>query len=267
MLRTTLAIFVAVLLGASLGANPPSRAQESASGLSGWGVVLLHGKQGSPANYNILGGPMKAHGAVVVTPLMAYARSRMYDARLAHEDEIIDAALDDLRAGGFTKVALGGYSEGGGHALTYAAEHRRRLDALIIMAPVSHAGQDVSEELQRASRLISEGQGDVRTIFVDSNAARVIPATNFYVTATPKVYVDWHDTVLATAAKAARVPPSVPVLWINALHDFSLTYQRAAASALPKNPRRRYVELDTYHLDVPDEAVSTVLEWFESLGH
>ena len=265
--RTTLSILMLAALGALLGANPAARAQDSDTSLSGWGIVLLHGLQGSPANFNNLAGPLKAHGATVVIPLMAWSRSRMYDATLAHEEAAIDAIIDDLRARGFTKVALGGHSHGGGTALTYAADHRRRLDALIIMAPVAHQGEKTVAEAERAKRLIAEGQGDVPTVFLDGNADRGTETTLYYVTSTPKFYVDWHSAVVnATAAKAALVPPSVPVLWLNGSLDYRLPYQRPAAAALPNNPRSRYVELDTYHLDVPTEGVSTVLDWFASLN-
>ena len=266
--RATLPILMLAMLAALLGANAVARAQDSDTSLSGWGIVLLHGLQGSPANFNNLAGPLKAHGATVVMPLMAFSRSRMYDASLAHEEAAIDTLIDDLRARGFTKVALGGHSHGGGTALTYASHHRRRLDALIIMAPVSsHKGEKITAEVERANRLIAEGQGDVPIVFLDGNADRGTEHTLYYVTSTPKFYIDWHVAVDATAAKAALVPPSVPVLWLNGSLDYRLPYQRVAAAALPNNPRSRYVELDTYHLDVPTEGVSTVLDWFESLNH
>ena len=269
-LRTTLPVLAVALLCALLCPSPQTGAQESPNGLSGWGIVLLHGSQASPGEFGILGGPLKAHGAVVVTPLMAWGRSRMYDAGFAHEAAIIDAALDGLRARGFTKVALGGQSHGGGVALTYAGLRRRRLDALLIMAPgPSDTPPEIVEEGRRATRLISEGQGDVPMVFLDNNAGRTT-TTNFYVTATPKIYLQWHTMSSPTwvdRAKAARVPGNVPVLWISPLRDSNFAQQRAAASSLPKNPRSRYVELDTYHIDVPNEAVSTVLEWFESLNH
>jgi pimeloyl-ACP methyl ester carboxylesterase len=271
--RTALPILVAAILGALLCVDPPTRAQILGDSVSGWGLVMLHGKQSSPSTYNILGGALKANGATVATPLMAFGRSRMYDATYDHEAGIIDAAIDDLRARGFTKVALAGHSHGGGTALTYAVDRRRRLDALIIMAPgLTGEGPEIRVEEQRAVGLIAEGRGDVPTIFLDSNAGRgTTTHTNFYVTATPKIYLEWNTRrakVWVDRAKAAKVPRGLPVLWIDGQLDLSLPRQRAAAMGLPKNPKDQYVELEnTYHNDVPDESVSIVMEWFASLNN
>jgi len=266
--RTALPLLVTAILSALFYVDPPTRAQDLGNGLSGWGLVMLAGKQASPATYNILGGALKASGAVVLTPLLAYSRSRMYDAGYDHEAPMIDAAIDNLRARGFKNVALAGHSHGGGTALTYAVERRRKLDALIVMAPApTVATADINEEERRAVALIHQGQGDTPTVFLDSNTSRTTP-TRFYVSATPKEYLDWNTRrarIWVDRAKAARVPPTFPVLWIDALLDPNIAHQRAAGSGLPKNPKSRYVVLNTYHPDVPDESVSTVIEWFASL--
>jgi pimeloyl-ACP methyl ester carboxylesterase len=270
MLRTAVPVLAVALLGALLSANPQICAQEFGGSLGGWGVVLLDGKQGSLGDFNILVGAMKGNGAAVVPLRMAYARSRMYDATFAQDEVLIDAAIDELRGRGFAKVALGGQSAGGGTVLTYAGLQRRKLDALIAMAPgPTQMAPDIEAEAQRAIRLITEGQGDVPTVFLDSNASRSVPEANFYVSATPKMYLDWNTrkgSVWVDRAKVAKVPRALPVLWIGGSRDLALAFQRAAASALPKNPRSRYVEVDAYHPDVPNESVSTAIEWFASLN-
>jgi pimeloyl-ACP methyl ester carboxylesterase len=266
--RISLPALTAVIVAALVWLSPGTGAHELSPSPSVWGLVMLHGKQGSPSTYDILGGALKANGATVATPLMAFGRSRMYDATFEHEAEIVDAAIDDLRARGFRNVALAGHSHGASTALTYAGLRRRRLDALIIMAPApTGAGPEIGLEEQRAIRLIGEGQGDATTIFLDNNSGRTT-VTNFYVTATPRIYLEWNTRrakVWVDRAKAAMVPRGLPVLWIDGLRDASIARQRAAAMGLPKNPMTRYVELDTYHPDVPNESVSQVIEWFASL--
>jgi pimeloyl-ACP methyl ester carboxylesterase len=108
-------------LALSLVLSAPSALAQA---LSGYGVVLMHGKQGRPDG-PIAGvaSALRAAGAQVVTPEMPWSRLRMYDASYKNAMAQIDSAEKKLRAKGKTKIVIAGMSFGANAAIGYAARH------------------------------------------------------------------------------------------------------------------------------------------------
>jgi pimeloyl-ACP methyl ester carboxylesterase len=99
------------------------------------GVVLVHGKQGSPArDMTQLAAALRARGYAVAAPTMPWAADRAYAAPYADALAQLDRAVTGLRQGGAGLVLMVGFSLGANAALGYAAAHPG-LGGLVLLAP------------------------------------------------------------------------------------------------------------------------------------
>ena len=82
------------------------------------GVVLLHGKGGSPSGYvRELAFALQSKGHLVSAPTMPWAQNRIYDASFDEAMYEIDRAIDSLRQKGAKFVVVAGHSLGANAAL------------------------------------------------------------------------------------------------------------------------------------------------------
>jgi dienelactone hydrolase len=99
------------------------------------GVVLLHGKGGSPTGYiRELAAALEGRGYLVSTPTMPWAKNRIYDAPFEEAMAEIDGHVYALRQKGATLVVVAGQSLGANAAFGYAAS-RERVGGIIALAP------------------------------------------------------------------------------------------------------------------------------------
>jgi dienelactone hydrolase len=92
------------------------------------GVLMLHGKQGHPTQFDSYEAPLTAR------PTMCWSRERIYDKPYPDCLAEIDAAAAQLRARRATAIAIVGMSLGGNAALAYGARHSE-LAAVVALAP------------------------------------------------------------------------------------------------------------------------------------
>ena len=98
------------------------------------GVVIMHGKGGSPTGYvSGLAAALEQKGYVVANLEMPWSAKREYDADVDAADREVDAALASLRAKGAGKVFVAGHSQGGLFAIHYGGGHP--VDGIIAIAP------------------------------------------------------------------------------------------------------------------------------------
>ena len=119
-MRSLLRLSVAVLALSGLLAGAPALAQSG--GLSGMGVVLLHGKGGVPgAMLEGFGEALKKAGAAIEEPEMPWSHKRIYDATYEQAMAEIDLAVQKLKWRGATRIVIAGHSLGANAAIGYAA--------------------------------------------------------------------------------------------------------------------------------------------------
>jgi pimeloyl-ACP methyl ester carboxylesterase len=250
---------------AATAAAETVRAQQS--GLSGLGVVLIHGKGGTPTTMiEGLRETLKRNGVLVEAPEMPWSARRIYDATYDDAMAEIDAAADRLKKAGATRIAVIGHSLGANAAIGYAAR-RDNLHAVVALAP-GHLPEawplraTTSGAIARARKLITEGKGDVRMTFPDM--AQGIP---FSVQATPKVYLSWFDPEgPAVMPKNAAAMANVPFLWIAGVADpIALRGKHYAFGRAPNNPKSKYVVTASMHLTTPYQSRSQIVDWLKGL--
>ena len=228
------------------------------------GVVLLHGKGGSPSGHiRELASALQGTGHLVSTPTMPWAQNRIYDASFDEAMREIDREIDSLRQKGAKFVVVAGHSLGANAALGYAAS-RDSASGIIALAPahtpelqgfIKRVGQDVS----RARALVAAGKGKEKHRFPDVNQGRRLE-----VAATAEVYLSWFDpdgpAVMPKSAASFKAP--TPLLLVVGSGDHGKDYIFDKA---PPHPRSRFVTVPADHFAVPSAAIKEVATWLDSL--
>ncbi|MBI5519353.1 MAG: alpha/beta hydrolase [Desulfovibrio sp.] len=258
--------FVAVLLAilATFCLAPAAAAAEAKCG-----VVLLHGKHGSPDRYIAgLAQSLREAGYMVATPEMPWSRRRAYNAGFLEGLAEVDAAVKELRAKGAPAVVVGGHSLGANAALAYAARSPG-LAGVICLAP-GHSPESgrmrdqAAESVARAKALVAEGKGERVSTFADLNMGKT-----FDLTATAAAYLSYFDPdgPAVMPRSAAMLNPPVPVLWIAGAADpLSRSGPGYGFDKAPAHPKSRYAVVQADHLGTPEAAKAMVLEWLGALA-
>ena len=237
-----------------------------AAGLSGVGVVFLHGKGVWAGAFD--GGipeALEADGALTASPEMPWSLIRMYGATYDEAMGEIDAAVADLKAKGATRIVVIGHSLGANAAIGYAAR-RHGIAAVVAMSPghlpeTEEMRDRTADAIARARTLAASGETS-RRIWPDR-----IQGVPTVALASPVVYLSMFDpdgpAVIPRNAAALR---GVPLLWVVGETDPIFARGRNYAFArAPKNPKSRYIEVSAGHLAAPRVARSQVVEWLKSL--
>jgi dienelactone hydrolase len=249
------------VLSLALEANAQSR------GLAGTGVVLLHGKGGTPTTMiEGLSETLRKEGALVEAPELPWSARRIYDATYDDAMAEIDVAVQRLKSQGARRIVVAGHSLGANAALGYAAR-RDGLAAVVALAP-GHLPEawalrlHTRSAIARAKELVAAGQGDVTTSFPD--LAQGIP---FSIRATPRVYLSMFDPEgPAVMPKNAAAMRAVPLLWVVGVGDPIFFHGRDYAfDAAAKHPKSKYLVIAGLHITTPFQARGAVIDWLKSL--
>jgi len=244
------------------------------------GLVLLHGKLGSPmgespARRRAIGGrlvyALKSAGYLVATPETCWSDRRQFDRVYADCLKEIDAVIAGLRQQGAVGIVVGGLSMGGNAAIAYGALHSDLLGVIALSPaddPVAKMRRmpAIAADVARARDLVTRGEGDKRDGFADFNTGPrgFIDMT---VHTTPRIYLSFFapDSLANIAANTAKL--AMPLLWVAGSSDPS---QGAAITdafkQVPPHPLNRFATVSGGHLDVPDAAATAVLAWLEDLS-
>jgi esterase/lipase len=233
------------------------------------GIVLLHGKQGTPGLFERMAGGLESAGYLAERPELCWSRERIYD--LAYLDcfRDIDVAVAKLKSRGATAIVIAGQSLGGNGALGYGARHAG-LKGVVAFAP-AHAPQFISrrppiaESLENARAMIARGDGDTKAAFNDVNSgARGF--VEYSVNVTPKVYVSFFapDSPAVMPANAAKL--TAPLLMISGRLDETQRGAYAIFQAAPASPLNRFVSVEANHMGTPAAGRDALVGWLKELA-
>ena len=259
----TLRMWIAFALAVCLASISPEPAAQSPS--PGIGMVIMHGKGGSPTKHVwYLASSLEKNGYLVASLEMAWSERREYDVNVDAAVKEVQSALDTLRSRGAKKLFVAGHSLGALFALYYAGKHA--VDGVIALAPGGSVStpiyrEKLGESVDLARRLLTEGKANEKTRFTDYEGARGI----YPVITTPVAYFSWFDPEgamsLLKAAKA--VNPRIPVLYVGPKRDYPILLKgkQVIFSALPPHPLTKLHEPDSTHLDAPSASRDEILRW------
>ena len=234
------------------------------------GVVLMHGKGGSPSKHvSRLASELKGKGFLVDNREMPWSKDREYDVTVSSAEAEVEAALSALRAQGARKVFVAGHSQGGLFALHFGGQHRP--DGVIAIVPGGHTGSPMFREklgpdFEKAQKLLADGKGDKKTGLDDYEGSK----GKYLIRTTPAIYVGWFDPdgAMNLVRAAGSVRPDVPVLYVTAKDDYAALQKVAAATraALPRNPLTEVWEAPSDHLSAPSAAAEEIARWILSVA-
>jgi pimeloyl-ACP methyl ester carboxylesterase len=229
------------------------------------GVVIMHGKGGTPTKWVApLASGLEQKGYLVANLEMPWSGKRHYDVDVAAADKEVDAALEALRAKGAKKLFVAGHSQGGVYVLHYGATHP--VDGIVAIAPGGNVGNkvyasEVGASVERARRLVAEGKGGELQAFDDYEGSK----GRFNVTTTAANYLSWFDPqgAMNQMKSSKSIDPRVPVLFVAPTRDYP-ALQRIkvmAFGALPRNPLTRLYEPSASHLEAPAASIDEIARW------
>ncbi len=245
------------------------------------GVVILHGKQGTPEGsfspINKLFDALTSKGYLVSRPEMPWSRKRYLEGNWQQAMTEIKTAVDQLRAKGAKKIVIAGHSIGSPAALSYAAQNKD-IDGVAMMAP-GHVPLLYSECLPRiapislcavkdsldeARAMIAAGKGDEKGRFTDINQGSRV--ANF---ATAKEFMSYFDPTgdAEMSVVAKKLPPHTAVLWIIGFNDSLVKLGRGYVfDSLPENPKSKYVEIGSNHFRTPIDGLEQIVSWVDLIA-
>jgi len=241
-------------------------APAAAAGLTGVGVVFLHGKAvWSGAFDGGIPAALEAEGAVTASPEMPWSFLRIYGATYDEAMAEVDAAVAGLKRRGATRIVVIGHSLGANAAIGYAA--RRRGTAAVVAISPGHLPETAEMRARTASavaeaRALAAAGEKSRHLWPDQ-----IQGVPTLATASPQVYLSMFDPDgPAVIPRNAAALHGVPLLWVVGQSDPVFARGRDYAfSRAPRNSKSRYIEVPAGHLGAPSVARSQVVEWIKSL--
>ena len=229
------------------------------------GIVIMHGKGGSPAKHvSDLASALEAKGYLVANLEMPWSGKRAYDVPVSAAEEQVVAALTALRSKGANSVFVAGHSQGGIFTLHFAGKHA--IDGGICMAPGGSVDSRVYREklgdsVARAQQLVAEGKGSEKTSLNDYEGQK----GTYPLQTTPAAYLTWFDTEGAmNAHRAARaLNPQTPMLWIVPKHERPNLRKISIPlfDALPKHAHTVLAEPNADHLGAPSASLDEIVRW------
>lgn len=226
------------------------------------GVILMHGKKGSPSHMARLAQALERDGMLVLVPEMPWSAARAYDRPLTEAHTELDAMVATLRQMGAAQVVIGGHSMGANMAIGYAATHDG-IAAVMALGP----GQTVEAErfrdalgssVERARALVAEGRGEQPGEWADLHLGQTGTAK-----ATAAAYLSYFDPHGLANMPATMPMLKQPVLWTVGSRDKNMLDRGSgyAFDKAPANPASRYLVVDADHMGTPDASISAVRAW------
>ena len=219
------------------------------------GVVVMHGKGGSPTRFvSGLASALADKGYLVANLEMPWSGRRDYDVSVSRAEEEVESALAALHDKGAQKVFVAGHSQGGVFAVYFAGKHS--IDGVIAIAPGGDTGSPIVREklgdsVARARQAVVEGKGEEKLRLLDYEGSR----GTFPVVTAPAVYLTWFDPegAMNLARTALALNPQTPILWLVARNDYP-GLRRANIplyGRIPANPLNAFYEPNSSHLEAP----------------
>jgi alpha-beta hydrolase superfamily lysophospholipase len=234
------------------------------------GIVLLHGKGGRPSGtLSGLADELSAQGIKVTMPTMAWSgrggHPDRYDVTYENALHEIDQSIQTLKAKGATAIVVAGHSLGANAAIAYGATHKSNIVAVIALAP-AHTPErmrapEILSKIDEARSRISSGQGRMESIFPDLNVG-----DRFEVKGN---YLGWFSYFNPNgSANMSKMVTQlhVPLLVVSGTSDptaqqiKSTVFERA-----PTNTKNKYIEINSGHFDMPENAHPVILNWLSTL--
>lgn len=227
------------------------------------GVVLMHGKWGSPQSMLPLARELESRSYLVSNAEMAWSGRRLYDVDYPAALKEIEQQVRQLRANGAKRVVVAGQSLGSNAAVAYASSGFD-LDGLVILSPghfpEGGMGKRLRSSLERARSMVAANRGTDSESFDDINQGKqrsIKIAASTYVS-----YFD-PDGLGAITKNVKKLSKAMPVLLVIGTADPFYSESKAMFDSTPPHALSRYLALDTDHFNMPKVVAPELLKWLD----
>jgi pimeloyl-ACP methyl ester carboxylesterase len=234
------------------------------------GIVIMHGKGGSPTKFvSGLASSLESQGYLVANLEMPWSGTRDYDVNVSAAEQEVEAALSTLREKGAKKLFVAGHSQGGLFALYFGNKHL--VDGVIAIAPGGNVASQIfrdklGDSVAQARKLIAEGKGEDKVSLADYENRR----GTYPVVSPPAAYLTWFDPDGAMNQKKAiqNFNPAIPVLFIAPTNDYPALrkIKQEMFDALPKHAHTRLYEPSASHIEAPSASANEIVEWIKAIA-
>lgn len=229
------------------------------------GVVLMHGKGGSPTKHvSDLAASLERDGFLVANLEMPWSGRRDYDVDVGAAENEVEGAIATLRQKGADKVFVAGHSQGGLFALFFGSKHH--VNGIVAIAPGGNVGnptfrEKLADSVELARKLVEEGKGLEKARLNDYEGAKGI----YPVVTTPAAYLTWFDPDGAMNQTLAMksIYADIPVLFIAPTNDYPglVRIKEAMFGLLVKHPLTQLYEPNSSHLNAPTASSQEIKKW------
>jgi esterase/lipase len=230
------------------------------------GVVMMHGKHGTPSQLQQLAATVANAGFLVERPEMCWSAARIYDQTYLECFADIDAAATRLKGHGATAIVVLGMSLGGNAALGFGAR-RQSLKAVIALAP-AHAPEflsrrpEIAQSIAMAQAAAAAGRGDEKATFDDVDLGKI-----FSVSTTPAIYLSFFGPNSPAVMPDNAAHLTAPLLMVSGNNDPTQRNAGNIFADAPFDPRSEHVPVEADHLGTPAASAAVVLSWLKMLAH
>ena len=234
------------------------------------GIVLMHGKGGSPTKHVLeLASALEKNGILVANLEMPWSGRRNYDVTVSAAEQEVDSALTYLRGRGAQKLFVAGHSLGGLFALYFGGRHV--VDGIIAIAPGGNVGdahfrEKLGASFETARKLIAEGKGEENVSLNDYEGSK----GTYTINTTPAAYISWFDPdgAMNETLSTKNMNPGIPVLFIAPTNDYpaSIRAKHIMFDFLPKNKFSILYEPDSSHLEAPSASIVEIILWVAAIA-
>jgi alpha-beta hydrolase superfamily lysophospholipase len=235
------------------------------------GIVIMHGKGGSPTKFVAeLASSLDSHGFLVANLDMPWSGKRDYDVSVSVAEQEVEVALSELRGKGAKKLFVAGHSQGGLFALYFGNKHK--VDGVIAIAPGGNVANQLFREklgdsVALARKLVADGKVEDKASFSDYENRR----GTYTVVSPPSAYLSWFDPEGAmNQSKAIQgVNSATPVLYIAPTNDYPglRKVKQEMFEALPKNPLTKLYEPSATHVEAPTASIKEIAAWTATVAN
>ena len=233
------------------------------------GVVLMHGKGGSPSRHvSELAASLERHGLVVANLDMPWSGRRDYDVDVSAAENEVETALAALRQKGAGKVFVAGHSQGGLFALYFGGKHR--VDGIVAIAPGGNVGNQIfrdklADSVELARKMVADGKGHEKMRLDDYEGAKGV----YSIVTTPAAYLTWFepDGAMNQTLAMRTIKADTPVLFIAPTGDYPglVRVKQQMFGLLAKHPLTKLYEPASSHLNAPTASVQEIEDWITAV--
>ncbi len=227
----------------------------------------MHGKWDSPNGYMLkFAQQLESEGFLVTSPEMPWSGQRAYDVDMATFAKETDSAIKSLRDRGAQKICIAGHSSGATGAIFYSTQSK--IDCIIPLAPGPFTSfpkyrDRVKDDINKASEMIANGQGDEKAWFTDLNSGNRSKLLRM----SAKIFLEQNgpDGPGDNDRNVALILPGTAVLWVVSSGEDQprRSNQDDAFKRIPDTSSKTFLEVPGEHMNMPDNAVGPAIEWMK----